>query len=250
MEALGQLMLKIYTDFGLLLTLVILALCIGGYEIICGLSRFASGLLRTKFPELYGKKKLKLSKHVVFSKLDTLLNYRISNIHIICPLRSKIFTDLLTYRVTAVRDVLMDFVKADVDAMAQADFRQAVADRLQAIEYAWTAKSLKEGIPAVALDRFKEYNSKWANTLDEIILDQCLVTTAYQHNSDRLDSILDMIGSFEVHCFSDVEKALASINGELSGAVYKGAQCFNCTPDCELTPHKKTTKETADEKAV
>jgi len=246
MEALGQLALKIYTDFGLVATCMIILLFVGLYHLtLCGTRALASWL-KIKFS--IGVKHVNLEKHVVFSKLDTLINYRIANMHMQCPLRTKIFADLLTFRMTALRDILKDFVKTDVDSLSAADFRQAMADRLQAMEFTWTAKALHEGMPAIALDKFKEYNDRWGGPVTNIILDQCLITTAYQTNTERLDSILDMIGSFEIHCFSDVEKAVASINGELSGVSYKGMVCQDCSDDCTLKAHK--TKETQNEKAV
>ena len=241
MEALGNLILKIYSDLGLipLLLLGLLVMCL--YELLrCGSSYLKAVLLARASHIFPSRAKARLSKHVVFSKLDTLLNYRVKTMHISCPLRNKVFCDLLTIRISVVKEVLTDFAKADVDGLSAADFRQTVADRLQAMAFLWSTRALTEGIPAVVLDKFKDQNEKWSHVLDMVLLDQCLVTTTYQANTERLDTIFDMIGSFEIHCFYDVERTLGELNGEISSVSYKGIACNGCTPDCALRKHNNS----------
>ena len=245
MEALGALALKIYMDYGLILTLIIFLVAAALYDIMrCG-SRYLRALMSHM---LFSRRKARLVNHVLFHKLDTLLKYRIGNMNINCLLRNKLFTDLLIIKVTAVKTVLADFATADVDGLSAADFRQAVADRLSAIAFMWSSTALKDGIPAIAVEKFKIQNDIWGHVLDLVMLDQCLVTTTYQTNSERLDTIFDMIGSFEIHCFSDVEKVVAHLNGEISACTYKGLTCNNCSPDCNFKAAKFKHNAMEDDK--
>lgn len=244
MEALGQLLVKIYSDYGLIITVVIVLLAVGLYDLL----RCGGKYIKLVFSLLRGKPAVKLSNHVIFHKLDTLLKYRVTSMNIACPLRNKMFSDLLEARITAVRVTLADMARSEVNGLSAADFRQAMAERLQAIAFMWSSKAVKDGIPLVAIERFKKENDKWAHVLDAVILDQCLVTTIYQTNSERLDTIFDMVGSFEIHCFSDVERVVAQLNGEISACIYKGLTCSNCSPDCEFKAGKFKHNETENDR--
>lgn len=238
MDALGALLLKIYNDIGLVPLLVLAILSLGGYELVRAGGTYLRGMLTARVNRIFPtRNKARLSHHVIFSKLDTLLNYRVKNMHISCPLRFRIFSDLLEIRITTVKETLKDFSTVELDGLSQADFRQAVADRLQAIAFLWSSKAVVAGIPMAALEKFKDQNERWSSVLDMVLLDQCLVTTTYQTNTERLDTIFDMIGSLEIHCFSDVEKSLGELNGEISSVTYKGITCNGCTPDCTLRKH-------------
>ena len=59
------------------------------------------------------RRKLIISKHPLFSKYRLLVNQRIKFLRCECPLRKKIFTDLMIIRIETYDKILKDFIKRD-----------------------------------------------------------------------------------------------------------------------------------------
>lgn len=240
-QELINIVLNLYNKHGIVTAVFAMILGFTTYEF----SKYLAKLLwlklsRTSLKKWVGISQRKLLNHVMFSKLETLSNFRVNNLAIICPLRNRLFSDMLKIRFYCIKNIFKEFLKGpNINAMSQAEFKEHIAERLQAIMVCWVSRCLNEGVPAIAITKFKECTDKtWAITTN-LALEQCLSTTTGQTNVDRLDTVMDMIGSLEATVFPDVEKTLSQINGELSKIIYKGSKCQNCELTCALKQIKQ-----------
>lgn len=237
-----QLIRDVYAKNGAALTILLFIIAVSAYELIRnGVPALVKGL----YYRLWTMRKRTFKTHLLFKRLDTLITYSVPNMNVPCPLRRRVFQDLLLIKYKAVYDVTSELVAQDVNKMPAADFKELIAAALQREEVLIKARAAEAGIPGVVVEHFYMANADKDKLLRSVIIDYTTTTADDARNSDRLSAMLELLGSLLVFSFSSVEHVVNELNGEISSIDYKGVKCPACQRgDCGLaaTHYKNGTK--------
>jgi hypothetical protein len=181
-----------------------------------------------------------LKNHAIFNRYAALIKYRVPQLHIKCPLRKRIFIKLLEIRLEAARDMIRIFVEHDLPKCSEAGLKDMLSTMMMASSVEWQTRAISAGIPMIAIDCFRDRNAVYADLVDKTVMDICGLITAYADINDKVDTILDIIGSMENSCLVAMEQTLDALNGELSKATFEGIKCMKCRPDCINIVKKET----------
>ena len=139
------------------------------------------------------RRKLIISKHPLFSKYRLLVNQRIKFLRCECPLRKKIFTDLMIIRIETYDKILKDFIKRDdINRLSVMEFQFTINELILKIFNEWEARAKEHGIPSVVIAHF------------------------------------DNLCGLEEAMIVKLEMSLDSMNGEISNSKYQGIKCQKC----------------------
>ena len=137
-----------------------------------------------------------------------------------CPVRTKIFRDMLTMKFAKWREVVGRTVehlmktKADNAEIADA-MCQAVTNVIETYSAEWKAA----GIPQVVADKFHS----WHLARGKVLAEQTVMVASsgcYSSREEKQNAILELHCAMIVSTFLDAERSFCVLNGELSGVKY------------------------------
>jgi len=170
------------------------------------------------------KKKIQLKDHVVFEKLDSIINYQIGNLKIACPLRNKIFKRILTLRFEVMKGLFEKETKRDLD-ITQEQLCIVWKTFMARLESEWCEKVLAIGLPQIIITRFYELRENINKAIDEIINNLCMRSGDVE---ETVSFIFDIIISLETSSLFTAGAAINSLNGALSTIEFEGMKCMKC----------------------
>lgn len=170
-----------------------------------------------------------LKKHPLFSKLEFLREKRIKFLKCQCPLRRKIFGDLMVIRIKAMEFILSDFVKQDLSQYSDADFQFKLSSMIYDIFLKWEEDAKKEGIPSIIVTRFIDVVQDIRDGIVSYIQTSSNSYSNFKNNYVKMYSLLDIISGFEELLMIRIELELDDMNGEISSCEYKGNKCQHCS---------------------
>jgi len=217
------------------------ALCIAGvigaliFEIM---KHFTIKFVDAKFPGFLGRKNpLKSS---FFNKMQILIFYKVNRLGIWCPLRQRIFKKLLricfeTWN-TRAREKAID---PAVDRLNSEEYENFWKNFVYKTTDTWEAKVIQEGIPEVAVTKYREIHNKTLAIIIGIIEQICGSVKVYASNTEKTIAILDFIAILLDMALIDAEVTVMEINGELSDVTFEGTTCQQCEKECvhRVEPH-------------
>ena len=156
-----------------------------------------------------------LKKHPLFLKCQ-------------CPLRRKIFGDLMIIRIKAMEFILSDFVKQDLSQYSDADFGFKLSSMIYDIFLKWEEDAKKEGMPEVIVERFLDLVQDIRDGIVSYIQTSSNSYSNFRNNYAKMYSLLDIISGFEELLMIRIELELDAMNGEISSCEYKGIKCEHC----------------------
>lgn len=176
--------------------------------------------------------------HRVFKSIDLMIDLRIPAMRIFCPLRKKIFAKLLRVLLFNLKAHLEKIAGEDVNRMANEEFRNYWENVLIKI-FASAEIEMKEvGIPMLAIRKFREQNAVVEDILMRHMFMTCNTETIYDNNAEKSSVVLTGVELAIEAIMQAVERAIDTINGELSNVTFEGMSCQSCRDGCPLRSHK------------
>jgi len=217
----------------------LIAIFITGFIVLTILGKLSDVL--QKFKTIF-KKKTKVKKlnqkeqtienlihHQFFYFIDFAIKYRIPKMKFQCPVRTVILQKFLTYKCQVFYRRTKDLVDLDINTISIKTLEKIVlTDILDGIkEYETLIK--KEGVTAeerlvldIIVNRFSAWHDKNVEAAYKVIENIFDSNNIYHNNIERMNGVLNVYLFAFVSAFTDAEKALYNINGEISGKIYRG----------------------------
>lgn len=156
--------------------------------------------------------------HPFFDKMDSLVKLKLPTIKMGGPVRTKIFKDVLFIFYEVGEEVIGELLdKTITETSFLHENKKAI---LELIERS-TRRMVDHEIPQVVIDKFWEWNYKrheyTMSTLSDI--DSSAV---FGSIVEKQYAALNLFQSAFYFVLTDAEKTLKTLNGDLTGAVYKG----------------------------
>ena len=175
------------------------------------------------------RRKLIISKHPLFSKYRLLVNQRIKFLRCECPLRKKIFTDLMIIRIETYDKILKEFIKRDdINRLSVMEFQFTINELILKIFNEWEARAKEHGIPSVVIAHFAKETGDIRNLLIMFLQHIAGSTYTYEDNISRVSAVFDNLCGLEEAMIVKLEMSLDSMNGEISNSKYQGIKCQKC----------------------
>lgn len=170
-----------------------------------------------------------LAEHIVFGKIQNLINVRLHMVNTVCPVREKLFTRIMTLRSQAFINGFREFIKTKWFKKLDSEvFLLKINELFQEIFDRWWDDCIREGVPAWLLvtfaNKIDEHSIRWPKQLAVL----CNSTYLYQDNIDRMYSIMSMTYENEEYYLSLLESILDETNGELKKIKFQGVECQHC----------------------
>ena len=184
-------------------------------------------------------------RHPLFFKLKYLEQQRLKFLKCQCPLRKKIFRDLMIIRVKCMDFVLKDFVNNnDIGKYSESECKFKLSSIIYDIFLRWEEESKRAEIPEVVINRLLECIQDIRDGIIAYINTSSNSYSNFNNNYAKVYALLDIISGFEELLIIRLEMKIDSMNGEISNCEYKGIKCEHCI-HCQSThcQHNKTTGE-------
>lgn len=224
-KPISELFFELVNQYGLIsacvIIAVILSLAFNGSMIV----RFLIDMFKRKWP---AKKKLVLSEHTCFIDIDNIINHRLHHLNIRCGIRKKLYFDIMTTRITCLKEELMKLVKSDVNSMSQKQLFYKIDWLLDDSNKNANTKLVANGVPQFMLDMMDEKISFAYTFYHKQLKNYCYSHYLYSNNMERVWAVLDVI-PVSLECYMNIlESALSEFNGDIKTMNYNGTSCQNC----------------------
>ena len=173
----------------------------------------------------------KLTNHLLFDKFEYLVHVRIPQMKINCPLRKKIFTEILTYKMKAFENHFKSLI-ADPEILKY-DNQKLCQEIILAIgeaELEWKNKSIEDDIPEEVISKLYDEISQIKEFSEKYVRNICYYKTCNSSNWEKLDIIMNHLWNMEEYIIGELEKILDELNGTISNIKTEKFECFRCHP--------------------
>jgi hypothetical protein len=171
----------------------------------------------------------KLNNHLLFDKFDYLIHVRIPKMKINCPLRKKIFTEMLTFKMQSFENHFKSLI-ADPDLLKY-DSQKLCQEVISAIgesELEWQKKSMEEKIPEVVISKLYEEINQIKEFSEKYVKNICYYKTCNSSNYEKMDIIMNHLWNMEEYIIGELEKVLDELNGTISNIKTEKFRCQKC----------------------
>ena len=167
------------------------------------------------------KNKFKLTKHRLFTTIDNLLNYSVSNLDLgVSPEREILFKAMIRIKLEVCRKRFYEFAEKEYSFSDLDDFCNKNINLLYDIINEYKAKWRADGVPEKAITKFEEWHeTKERGAVEEI--KRRAVSGVCNTTGEKLHAIYEYHDMILQQLFFDSEYEFKRINGELNGEFYK-----------------------------
>lgn len=170
-----------------------------------------------------------LLRHPVFSKLKYLQEQRLKMLKCSCPLRKKIFGDLMIIRTRTMEQHLRDLVEdEELDKYTDGECQLKLLGTVYNIFIGWEDEARKEKIPEPVIVRFVDYVQDIREGIIAYVQSSTNSYSYFKNNYAKVYALLDIVSGFEELIIIRLELELKEMNGEISASEYKGIKCQHC----------------------
>lgn len=251
-QTLKEIFLNLVREYGTFSSFCMTAiLCLLIYLINSILKR-KSGVLQNDFIHKYlfytNKEEYEqnLEEHVIFKKIEALLEVRLDHICTSCNLRRVIFQKIFKIRMKLLLEALREIIKKDINVYNIEIFHQEILFMLQKVNNDWKTECLEEGIPDFVIQQvesqIKPYRKVYFKQIERIMENSYL----YYNNKERMIAVFDILIPLHEMILNETEHVLSSFNGELKGKTICGASCQDCAKCVHEIYLKKKQEELKD----
>ena len=158
--------------------------------------------------------------HPYFGKVDSLIKVKLPLTKIGGPVRTLIFRDVLEIFYNCGKAVNIELLEKHITAE---NFLSTNLTGLTEIVERSAAEMRKSGIPPVVIEKFWEWNMKRHEYVMATISD---IDSSNVFNTvlEKQYAILNLYQSASYFVLLDAENTLKSLNGDLTGTIYKGQE--------------------------
>lgn len=224
-KTLSDLFFELVSRYGLMtacgISAIVLSLAFNGSMIV----RFIIDMCKRKWPS---EKKLVLTEHTCFIDLDNILNHRLLHLNIRCSIRKKLYYDIMSTRITCLKEELLKLVQSDVNAMSQKELCYKIDWMLDDANKNASTKLVANGVPQFILDMMDEKVTFAYTFYHKQLKNYCYNHYLYSSNVERVWAVLEVI-PVSLECYMNIlESALSEFNGDIKALNYGGTTCQNC----------------------
>ena len=173
--------------------------------------------------------KSKLSNHLLFDKFEYLIHVRIPKMKINCPLRKKIFTEMLIFKMQSFKNHFKALI-ADPELLKYDNQKlcQEVITAIGESELEWQRKSMESKIPEVVIYKLYEEISQIKEFSEKYVRNICYYKTCNSSNWEKMDIIMNHLWNMEEYIIGELEKVLDELNGTISNIKTEKFKCQKC----------------------
>jgi len=158
--------------------------------------------------------KIKYERHIHLKNIK--LKYKKKE----CPVRTKLFVDMLDIKFLNWKKYTKEFIVACLAKKPSSDeLRSMSSASIQNIIEDYQENWKRIGVPQIVISKFNSWHSKRVLLLIEAISSIC-TSDSYSSLKEKLNAILEIHKVLIVITILDVEHTLGSLNGALSGENY------------------------------
>lgn len=192
-----------------------------------------SELIINKFLLKKKSVKINLKEHIIFSKIESLINHVIKSMHINCPLRNKVFKKILIIRFQIMLKLLKE--QSEIPNDVESDVLKLSWETFFAkLENEWYDEVIRIGVPKIVITKYYEFRKGFT-----AILSDTVGTLCYKENTlEAMSFIFDIINGMEVASLPITYKTVDDLNGELSSIEFEGTKCCQCDVQCKYKVKK------------
>jgi len=168
----------------------------------------------------FKKEQSDLNEHIFFSNINYWVNIGIDKIPITNPIKKRVVSKFLKIKFLSYDKHLKDFIKKTVNTTKECDIVE-IQNLLIEIVKDYEDEINKKGIPDIFIEKFKKIHENNLQIIFDAIGSIC-TSKFYESLYEKMAAILDiLLFSFRV-TFTDVEKTVNELNGEIE-SVLKGS---------------------------
>lgn len=176
-----------------------------------------------------------LKNHLLFSDIENNINVNIHNIEFGCELRREVFTDVLTFRLKAMREEILKILeRPDYFDLGPESFKSVWDQYQQSVVLNWHTRCRKNGIFEFVIEKMDLVYKDKQPIIDTMLNDICMDQSKHSV-FEKTDTIFDVLKAVHYSLIINTyEDALKLINGDFIGKKYKTAECpgtENCKYD-------------------
>ncbi|MCK9279277.1 MAG: hypothetical protein M0P71_01425 [Melioribacteraceae bacterium] len=179
----------------------------------------------------FSNTKLEISDSIIFHKIDVMVNFRVDRLRISCPLRYKIFTDIIKIKLKKRIEHLKDIKNEEILNLNNVELKDYWENKILNMDKETTSEWNNSGIPQIAIEKYQNFCQDSGENIVTFITDVCNSNRIYENNMEKSIAILDFIAGINDISLISAEKAIKQINGELNKVSYLG---IKCSPDCKV----------------
>lgn len=229
--------MNLTSNYGVFGALIIISLTLSVlYGFVSFIKEISGTVVKSRF---WKRKSMNLKKHQTFIDLDFLIKHKLNTVKTNCPIRKKIYIDIMYDKITCLKQELENFIKEDLNKFTQHEFHLKVQSVLDDARIKSNNDLIVKGIPQFVLDsinyKFNFFHQIYKNNIKIICYNEYL----YPNNTARMCAILDCINTAIQGYMNLLEWSLAEFNGDIKKLKYGGTVCKKC----QVCVHEKYLSE-------
>lgn len=175
-----------------------------------------------------GCPKVNLKEHQFFALLYRNCSVIIPGLEIEDAGRRLMVQDFLRLKINAAKGMLMDLVDKPLDTMSEQLWASEASKTIADLVACYETKALESGIHEEFVHEFRNWHGDTiAQTFGFI---QSLSSAVMASNTDRTNALLSWLEVAFEWSVTDTGRAIGSINGKLTGFVYRGVTLGKLKP--------------------
>ena len=220
-----DLFFKINGQYGLLAAALVIAVVIFFLLSTKAAIRY---IVHNLFP--FAKKDPKnLQKHQCFIQLDHFLTYTINRLNVQCPIREKLFKDIMSKHIHSIKEKLFEFIQTDVMSLTPQELAYKMDEIiLDSINHTNQQLIAEDHTPEFVLRAMDEKLAPVLQLHHNQIKLYCYNHYLYSNNVAKIWAILDLVPIAVEYYMNILEMSLSEFNGDIKRLNYKGVKCKKC----------------------
>lgn len=182
------------------------------------------------------RKKIRIKNSTVFERLNFFQKFRVNKIRVDCPLRKKIFSDIVLDRIDKLRSKLLEvsnMQESKINEMNNDEMYNFWENLLYSASSESNAVLLFNGVPSIAIKKYDSFDFTENDILKKFFERVIYCDSVYDNNVEKFIAIMDFLGITIDILLMNIEKSIHQINGDLNNVEYRNYSCKNCRADCE-----------------
>lgn len=177
---------------------------------------------RTKL-RFFIKRQANMAMHAFFTEIDTILAVEVNSsvFYTHKPVRQMLLRDLLTISLTSLREVAAAIAIEKQSEWTTAEWVFNMRKHLNVINLTYIKKAQDIGIPPIVYEKYSEWYFDRLHLMHSII-DQIGASDMAPTIEGKTSTVLMMFNLFVVTTMAGCHETMNSLNGELTGLIYKG----------------------------
>lgn len=221
----SDLFFKINSQYGLLAAALVIAVII---FFLLNTKAAIRYIVHNLFPFVKTNPK-KLQKHGCFIQLDHIINYKLYRMNVQCPIREKLFFDIMRVHITSIKERIFNFItQTDFHTLTPQELAYTIDEIVMKSINESNMKLIQKGTPKFVLKAMDDKISPILKMHHEQIKLYCYNHYLYKGNVEKMWAILDLFPIAVEYYMNLLETSLSEFNGDIKKLNYNGIKCKKC----------------------